>query len=65
MSKKIFSPFTILDLAQINLRVWLTWFLQSCAENGGQVLTEIARFLSWNVSSERRRTMAVDSDDSS
>ena len=61
----LFSPFATLDLAKINIRVWLTWFLQSCAENGGRVPFDIHPFLPWNMSSEQRRAMAIASDDSS
>ncbi len=65
LAAMLFSLFATLDLARINIRVWLTWFLQSCAENGGQVPFEIDRFLPWNMSSEQRREMALASDDSS
>jgi len=65
LAAMLFSLFATLDLAKINIRVWLTWFLQSCAENGGQVPFEIDRFLPWNMSSEQRREMALASDDSS
>jgi len=61
----LFSLFATLDLAQINIRTWLTWFLQSCADQGGRVPIDIHRFLPWNMSSEQRREMAIASDDSS
>jgi transposase len=65
LAAMLFSLFATMDLAQINTRIWLTWYLQSCAENGGQVPTEIDPFLPWNMSPEQRREMAVASDDSS
>jgi transposase len=65
LAAMLFSLFATLDLAKINIRVWLTWFLQSCADNGGQVPFDIPRFLPWNMSSEQRREMAIASDDSS
>ena len=65
LAAMLFSLFATLDLAKINIRLWLTWFLQSCAENGGQVPLDINPFLPWNLSSEQRRVMAIASDDSS
>jgi transposase len=65
LAAMLFSLFATLDLAKINIRIWLTWFLQSCADNGGQVPIDIHRFLPWNMSSEQRREMAIASDDSS
>lgn len=65
LAAMLFSLFATLDLAKINIRIWLTRFLQSCAENGGQVPSEIDPFLPWKMSSEQRRAMAIGSDDSS
>jgi transposase len=65
LAAMLFSLFATLNLAKINIRTWLTWFLQSCAENGGQVLAEIDPFLPWNMSAEKRREMAIDPNDSS
>jgi transposase len=65
LAAMLFSLFATLDLAKINIRIWLTWFLQSCADNGGQAPLDIDRFLPWNMSSEQRREMAIASDDSS
>ena len=65
LAAMLFSLFATLDLGRINLRIWLTWYLQSCAGNGGRVPFDIDRFLPWNMSSEQRRAMAIASDDSS
>ena len=65
LAAMLFSLFATLGLAKINIRVWLTWFLQSCADNGGQVPFDIDRFLPWNLSSGQRREMAIACDDSS
>lgn len=65
LAAMLFSLFATLDLGKINIRIWLTWFLQSCADNGGQVPIDIQPFLPWNMSSEQRREMAIVSDDSS
>jgi transposase len=65
LAAMLFSLFATLDLTRINIRVWLTWFLQSCADNGGQVPIDIQPFLPWNMSSEQRREMVIAADDSS
>jgi transposase len=65
LAAMLFSLFATLNLAKINSRTWLTWFLQSCAENGGQVPPDIDPFLPWNMSAEKRREMAIDPNDSS
>jgi transposase len=65
LAAMLFSLFATLDLARINIRTWLTWSLQSCADNGGQVPFAAHRYLPWNMSSEQRREMAIASEDSS
>lgn len=65
LAAMLFSLFATLDLAKVNIRIWLTWFLQSCADNGGQAPSDIHPFLPWSMSSERRREMAIACDDSS
>jgi len=65
LAAMLFSLFATLDLARINIRLWLTWFLQSCADNGGQVPSDIQPFLPWTMSSDQRHAMAIAPDDSS
>jgi transposase len=65
LAAMLFSLFATLDLARINIRIWLSWFLQSCADNGGRIPLNIDPFLPWNMSPEQRREMAMASDDSS
>jgi transposase len=65
LAAMLFSLFATLTLAKINVRTWLTWFLNCCAENGGQVPSNITAFLPWEMSVEKRREMAIDPDDSS
>jgi transposase len=50
----LFSILATLKLGQINPRLWLAWYLQSCAEAGGQAPTDIQPFLPWNLSEDRR-----------
>ena len=61
----LFPLFATLSLAEINVRTWLMWFLESCAENGGRVPSDIDPFLPWQMPVEKRREMASDPDDSS
>jgi transposase len=65
LAAMLFSLFATLALAKINIRIWLTWFLTSCAENGGRAPSNIDPFLPWNLSVEKRRAIAIDPDDSS
>ena len=48
------SILATLKLWQINPRLWLHWYLQSCAEAGGQAPKDSEEFLPWNLSEERR-----------
>jgi transposase len=65
LAAMLFSLFATLSLDGINARTWLRWFLQSCAENGGRVPSDITPFLPWEMSVEKRRELALDPDDSS
>ena len=65
LAAMLFSLFATLNLANINIRTWLTWYLRSCAENGGEVPPEMDRFLPWNMSVEKRRELAIAPNDSS
>jgi len=65
LAAMLFSIFATLRLAQINARQWLTWYLESCAENSGQAPPNIDPFLPWNMSPEKRRETALEPDDSS
>jgi transposase len=65
LAATLFSLWATLTLAKINVRTWLTWFLNCCAENGGQVPSDITPFLPWEMSVEKRREMAIDPNDSS
>jgi len=65
LAAMLFSLFATLALAKINIRTWLRWFLESCAENGGRVPSDIDPFLPWMMSQEKRRALAIDPNDSS
>jgi transposase len=65
LAATLFSLFATLRMAKINIRTWLTQFLESCAENGGSVPSDIEPFLPWKMSEQRHREMALDPDESS
>ena len=65
LAAMLFSLFATLSMAKLNVRSWLTWFLESCAENGGRVPADIDPFLPWTMSEEKRHALALDPDDSS
>jgi transposase len=61
LAATLFSLITTLKLWQINPRLWLTWYLQRCAEAGGQAPTDIEPFLPWNLSHEMRAKLGMTS----
>jgi transposase len=65
LTATLFSLFATLTRAKINVRSWLRWFLESCAENHGRVPSDIDPFSPWKMSVERRREMVIASHDSS
>jgi transposase len=65
LAAMLFSLFATLTMTKINIRTWLTWFLESCAEDSGRVPSDIDPFLPWKMSEEKRRELAIDPDDSS
>jgi transposase len=65
LAAMLFSLFATLTRHGLNPRLWLSWYLQNCAEAGGHALTDIAPFLPWNLTSERRQSLALEPHDSS
>ncbi len=53
----MFSILATLKRWNINPRLWLTWYLESCAAAGGKPPSEIASFLPWNLSDQRREEL--------
>ena len=39
----------------LNPRLWLTAYLEACAQAGGRAVKDMDRFLPWNLSPEQRR----------
>jgi transposase len=62
LAATLFSIFATLKLWRINLRSWLRWFLDSCADAGGQAPKDIQPFLPWNLSAEKRAELNLSTD---
>jgi transposase len=65
LAATLFSLLATLSLARLNIRTWLTWYLNCCAENGGRAPSDITAFLPWEMSMEKRRELAINPNDSS
>lgn len=57
----LFSRFQTLCLGNINPRVWLTAYLQACAEAGGQApaAAVVQALLPWNLPAQQRRDWSL------
>jgi transposase len=54
LAATMFSLFATLARWKLNPRLWLRWYLESCAAAGGKAPEDIQPFLPWNLSDERR-----------
>jgi transposase len=61
LAATLFSLVATLELGQLNPRLWLQWYLHSCAEAGSQAPTDIEPFLPWNLSDEMRTKLRLTS----
>jgi transposase len=61
LAAMLFSILATLELWQVNPRLWLTWYLQSCAEAGSRVPNTIEPFLPWNLSEPMRAQLCLSS----
>jgi len=59
LAATLFSILATLKLGQINPRLWLNWYLQSCAEAGSRAPTDIEPFLPWSLSEEMRAKLSM------
>ena len=57
LAAMLFSLLATLRLWKINPRLWLRWYLDSCAAAGGQAPPDIEPFLPWNLTEEQRRQL--------
>lgn len=58
LTAAMFSLLATLKRWDINPRLWLTWYLESCAAAGGNPPADIETFLPWNLTEERRQQLA-------
>jgi len=58
LAAMLFSLLATLQLWRINPRLWLQWYLESCATAGGKAPPDIHPFLPWNLSEEQRQNLA-------
>ena len=58
LAATMFSVLATLARWKINPRLWLTWYLESCAAAGGKSPHDIQQFLPWNLSPQRRVELA-------
>lgn len=57
LAAMMFSLLATLAHWKINPRLWLLWYLESCAASGGVAPNDIQPFLPWNLSPERRAAL--------
>ena len=59
LAASLFSLFATLQKWELNPRAWLAGYLQACAENGGKAPKDLAPFLPWSRTPERRAALAA------
>ncbi len=65
LAAMLFSLFATIGRCGLNPRSWLTWYLESCAAAGGTAPEEIAQFLPWTMTEQRRNSLALATRDTS
>jgi transposase len=65
LAAMLFTLLATVALWRLNVRRWLTWYLGSCAEKGGESPCDIEAFLPWNLSATQRESLSLDAGDSS
>jgi transposase len=59
LAAMLFSILATLKLWQINPRLWLRWYLESCAAAGGQAPEDSQPFLPWNLAPQKRAELST------
>jgi transposase len=54
LAATMFSVVQTLQLWKLNAREWLTSYLSACAQNGGQPVKDLRRWLPWRMTEEER-----------
>jgi len=57
LAATMYSLFATLNLYDINPRVWLTAYLQACANNGAKAPADLSAFLPWSMDQARLALM--------
>jgi transposase len=65
LAAMLFSLFATVSRCGLNPRLWLTWYLESCATAGGRVPNDPATYLPWNLTPERRASLTPGRQDTS
>jgi transposase len=65
LAAMLFSLFATLTLNKLNLRLWLSWYLQACAENGGTAPADISPYLPWNLAPQHRQSFHLETQNTS
>jgi transposase len=60
LAAMLFSLFQTLALWNINPRLWLTEYLQACAEAGGRAPPDVGPFMPWNMPEEKRKQWSLE-----
>lgn len=63
LTTMLFSLFQTLALWNLNPRVWLTEYLQACARAGGRAPEDVAAFMPWNLSPEKRKEWSLEKEE--
>ena len=59
LAAAMFSLLATLARWKLNPRLWLRWYLESCAAVGGKAPDDIEPFLPWNLSDEHRAALTM------
>src|ERR1019366_9379376 len=57
LAATMYSMLMTLKLWDINARIWLTAYLQACADNGNQAPDDISEFLPWTMDATKLAAM--------
>jgi len=61
LAATLFSILATLNMWKINPRLWLAWYLQSCAQAKSQAPSDVEPFLPWNLSQDMRAKLSMTS----
>ena len=55
----LYSIFVTLQFNDLDIRMWLTEWLETCAVNRGKPPSDLAKWLPWSMDPERRRSLTI------